>query len=57
MIGIYPTVAKIESEAIPPIFPSDHSDGSKQLVEGRFYSGSEVPRMANQCGGGSKERG
>ena len=46
-----------ESEAFPPRLPSDYLNGSRQLAEGRFHHGSEVPQMASQRGGGSEERG
>ena len=68
MVEISPTMAshklniiphgqtiKTEREAFPPRSPSNHSNGSGQLVESRFHQRSEVPRMASQCGGGSKE--
>ena len=68
MIRINPTVAshklnviapppppsKIESEAFLPRSPSDYSNESRQLAEGRFHQRSDVPRLASQCGGGSK---
>ena len=48
---------KTESEVFPPRSPSDHLDESRQLAEGRFNQRSEVPRMASQRGGCSKEMG
>ena len=43
-------------EAFPLGLPSDHLDRSRQLTESRFHQRSEVPRMASERGGGSKER-
>ena len=57
-IKYYPRsqVSEIESEAFPPGLPSDYSDKGKQSYESKFHQIGEIPRMACQCGGGSKER-
>ena len=48
-------VSEIESEEFPPGLPLDYSDKGRQTSESKFHQIGEIPRMACQCGGGSKE--
>ena len=47
--------SKIESEVFPPGLPPDYSGKGRQSYESMFYQRGEIPRMAGQNGGGSKE--
>ena len=46
---------KVKGEAIPSEPTSDHSDRNRQSSNSGFYEEGKVPRMAGQCGSGTKE--
>ena len=57
-LNVIPTAKPVrrKSEAFASCPTLDYSDGGRQLTKRRFHQRSEVPRMAGQRGGGSKER-